>query len=668
MAGELPGLGPSSWLTCLGIAVVPAAVATAAAGAYLNAKFKLSNDFAFLSSFATAQRNFEKRRQANRANIFYKLEEHATNPKIANEIFLIYEGKSWTFKQYYDTVLRYAGWLHKTHNVVSGEIVALDFMNCPAFLFLTLAIWSLGASPAFINCNLTSRPLIHSVRVSTARLCILDPDLESKALTDETRQAFLAPNFRNNAFPLEIVVLGEGLQKSLDYFPLYRAPDVARNIDKPSSLAALMYTSGTTGLPKAAIVPWTRMGVGGDMCAGILGLRSVTHKTPDRFYTVMPLYHTTAFTLGFNPCLQSATTVVIGRKFSVSKFWAEVKTSNVTVIQYVGETLRYLLAVPPSPEDKYHNVRMAFGNGLRPDVWKKFKARFGIETIAEVYGATEGVAATWNINRNDFTDGAIGSYGKITELMTRRTQAIVKVDWNVEKPYRNPSTGLCEAVPRGEVGELLFALDPAEIESRFTGYLNNEEASNSKVVRDVLKKGDAYFRTGDVVRFDKDGRLWFSDRIGDTFRWKSENVSTAEVGEVMGHHRAVHEANVYGVKVPGHEGRAGCVAILLHESALQDGAGGVDIKPDVLVSLASHATNSLPRYAVPLFLRTVRELTITGNNKQQKTGLRNQGVDLRVMKEAKSTDKLYWLKPGSNGYIEFKEEDLKALDAGTVRL
>ncbi|KAK5943209.1 long-chain fatty acid transporter fat1 [Knufia obscura] len=651
-----------------GIAVVPAAIATAAAGAYLNAKFKISNDFAFLSGFATAQRRFEKRRQANKANLFYKLEEHATDPKIANKIFLIYEGKSWTFKQFYDTVLRYAGWLHKTHNVIAGEIVALDFMNCPAFLFLTLAVWSLGASPAFINHNLTSKPLIHSVKVSTARICIIDPDLESRALTNETKEAFLAPNFRNNAFPLEIVVLGEGLQKSLDYFPPYRAPDVARNVDNPASIAALMYTSGTTGLPKAAIVPWTRMSIGGDMCSRILGLRPVTHKKPDRFYTVMPLYHTTAFTLGFNPCLQSATTIVIGRKFSVSKFWTEVKTADVTVIQYVGETLRYLLAAPPSPEDRNHKVRMGFGNGLRPDVWKKFKSRFNVETIVEVYGATEGVAATWNINRNDFTDGAIGSYGKITELMIRKTQAIVKVDWEAEKPWRNPETGLCEAMPRGEVGELLFALDPAQVESKFTGYLNNKEATSSKIVRDVLKKGDAYFRTGDVVRFDKEGRLWFSDRIGDTFRWRSENVSTAEVGEVMGHHRAVHEANVYGVKVPGHEGRAGCVAIVLHDSALADGSGGVQIKDEVLESLATHATNSLPKYAVPLFIRAVKELAITGNNKQQKTGLRNQGVDLNAMKKVGSADKMYWLKPGSDRYVEFKEEDLKALDAGKVRL
>ena len=245
----------------------------------------MSQDLRFLSDFAIAQRDFERRRLAGKGNVFYRLEEHANNSKRSNEVFLIFEGKSWTFKQYYDTVLRYAGWLSGTHKVVAGEIVALDFLNCPAFLFLTLAIWSLGASPAFINHNLTSRPLIHSVRVSTARLLIVDPELELKVLTDETKESFGASNFRNNAFPLETIVLDEGLQKSLNYFPPYRAPDAARSIDKPSSIAALMYTSGTTGLPKAAIVPWGRMGIGGDLCSRLLGMRSVDKRNPDRFYT-----------------------------------------------------------------------------------------------------------------------------------------------------------------------------------------------------------------------------------------------------------------------------------------------------------------------------------------------------------------------------------------------
>lgn len=487
-----------------------------------------------------------------------------------------------------------------------------------------------------------------------------------KALTQDVQAAFDAPDFRNNAFPLEYTVIDEGLQKSLNYFPPYRAPDTVRLIDNPGSIANLMYTSGTTGLPKAAIQPWSRVAIGGALTARMLRLRTASRKNCDRFYTCMPLYHTTAFTLGFNACLQSATTIVIGRKFSASKFWSEVKDADVTVIQYVGETLRYLLAAPPTPDDKNHKVCMAWGNGLRPDVWTRFKARFGIETIAEVYGATEGVAATFNISNNDATNGAIASYGKITELMARKTSAIVLVDWETEKPWRDPKTGLCKQVDRGQAGELLFMLDPAAIQARFAGYLNNKEANDSKILRDVLKKGDAYFRTGDTVRFDKEkGALFFVDRIGDTYRWKSENVSTAEVSEVLGNHRAVIEANVYGVEVPGHEGRAGCVAIMLYDSALQ--ASGA-VKEDALESLATYTANSLPKYAVPLFLRVVKEMAMTGNNKQQKTTLRKEGIDLMSIEKAGSSDRLYWLKPGSNRYTEFRDTDLQSLEGRKVRL
>lgn len=177
-----------------------------------------------------------------------------------------------------------------------------------------------------------------------------------------------------------------------------------------------------------------------------------------------------------------------------------------------------------------------------------------------------------------------------------------------------------------------------------------------------------YFRCGDVVRRDSEGRLFFSDRVGDTFRWKSENVSTNEVGEVLGHHPALQEVNIYGVSLPQHEGRAGCAAILPEDSALQDVGKGVAVKPEVLQSLATYATNSLPKYAVPLFLRVVKEIPLTGNNKHQKVGLRKQGVDLNAIKEAGSSDKLYWLKPGEGRYVEFTNSDLKELEQGNVKL
>ena len=198
--------------------------------------------------------------------------------------------------------------------------------------------------------------------------------------------------------------------------------------------------------------------------------------------------------------------MVLGHKFSARNFWSEVRQSNATVIQYVGETLRYLLANPPSPLDTDNKVRLAFGNGLRPDVWDKFKERFDVETIAEFYSATEGTSGSWNYSSNSFASGAIGRNGLIAELLLGKELAVVKVDWETEQPWRNPKTGLCEKVPRGELGELLYAVDANNIEEKFSGYFKNQKANDSKIMRDAIKKGDAWFRTGDVVRWDSEGR------------------------------------------------------------------------------------------------------------------------------------------------------------------
>lgn len=355
---------------------------------------------------------------------------------------------------------------------------------------------------------------------------------------------------------------------------------------------------------------------------------------------------------------------VLGYKFSTKLFWPEVRASKATVIQYVGETCRYLLSAPPQIDpstgvnlDKKHHVRIAFGNGLRPDVWNRFKDRFGIETIGEFYAATESPSGCWNLSSNNFTAGAIGRNGFLSTLLLSPEIAIVELDWETETPRRFPENkNFCRRVPRGEPGELLYLVDAKNIQKKFQGYFGNSEASQVKILRNVLVRGDAWFRTGDIVRWDKEGRWYFCDRIGDTMRWKSENISTSEVSEALGAHPAVHEANVYGVELPNHDGRAGCAALVLDGEATQVTLDGV----------ATTARARLPKHAVPLFLRIVREMRATGNNKQQKHVLRRQGVEPERVREDGGGDRVFWLRDGS--YVAMNDGDWEDLKAGRVRL
>ncbi len=732
-----------SWQTA--IPVLPALAAAAAAVgslAYLNAQWSLNNDWRILTSLTWARIRQARLEKTDRINVFYSLEEFAKSAKTRDLPFLVYEGTTWSFQQTYDTVLGYAAWL-QSQGVRSKDIVALDFMNCPQFVFLWLALWSLGAVPAFINYNLTGKPLIHSIRVSTARLLIVDPEIKS-ALTPEveaeiTSRTFLSSttnsssssssssSSKNNnnssrnsssnssSIPkptsrLKIVHFTSDLQSSLTHQPAYRAPDSARSKTLPRDLAILIYTSGTTGLPKPAICSWNKLHIGGAYVASWMGLRPATSKMPDRFYCSMPLYHSSGSVLGLTNCLMNGTTFVLGHRFSPSKTWKEIRDSDATVLQYVGETCRYLLSAPPEPDpdiptknlDQKHKIRIAFGNGLRPDVWDRFKRRFGIATVAEFYAATEGTSGAWNYSSNSFAAGAVGRTGLIVGMLVGKEICIVQLDYESEMPSRDPKTGLCVVLPRGKSGELLCALNPRDIKDTFQGYFGDESASQKKVLRDVVSKGDAWFRTGDVMRWDAEGRWWFVDRIGDTYRWKGENVSTAEVSEVIGLFNSaaagkavvMEEVNVYGVKIPGLEmdGRAGCAAMVLRKNdhnhnhnhnQTQKSELSNKEKETLMADLASYLTNSLPKYSVPIFIRLVCQMARTGNMKQQKHVLRGEGVDLEIV-EAKHGEEIWWLKmlarhpngrPGGgdgagNGqrYVRFTRADLDALKTGKLRL
>lgn len=256
-------------------------------------------------------------------------------------------------------------------------------------------------------------------------------------------------------------------------------------------------------------------------------------------------------------------TLCIGKRFSTSKFWEEVRDSKATYITYVGETARYLLAAPPSPLDKAHNVRCMYGNGLRPDVWIKFRERFGVPEVWEFFNSSEGVFAMLNHSRGDYLAGAVGHHGAIVRFLTRNTMVPVLIDQDTGAIARDPKTGFAIRQSYEEGGEMIVAI---EDEAVFAGYFKNPAATKKKFERDLFKKGDLWYRSGDALRRTPDGRWYFLDRLGDTFRWKGENVSTAEVAEVLGRYPGVVEANVYGVALPSHDGRAGCAAVYIDPS------------------------------------------------------------------------------------------------------
>ncbi|EFQ31927.1 AMP-binding enzyme [Colletotrichum graminicola M1.001] len=620
---------------------VPAAVA---AYSYLSARISLWYDKQLLSYALPATLSAMWREHTDRLNGFYVLERAALNKSTANRTFIIFEGKTYTYRETYDQVLMYGTWLRERFGVKPKDIVAINFQNSDVFIFLWLGLWSIGAKPAFINYNLTGKPLAHCAKAAKTKLMLIDPNVVANVGEDVRRELDT----------VQFVVLDDALHREINATEPRRAPDSDRSESQYQNLAILIYTSGTTGMPKPAIVSWGKCIVG-----GVLTSRFTGNSSTEVFYTAMPLYHSSAALLGFLNVLEANGAICIGRKFSTKVFWEEVRSSGATIIQYVGETCRYLLAAPPQIDpltgenlDKKHRVRVAFGNGLRPDVWNKFKDRFGIDTIAEFYAATEGSFGTWNLSRNDFAKGAVGRNGMLYSLILGFDVALAQMDENNEAPLRDKKTGMCKPAKPGEPGELIFRLSPNDLNRRFQGYYGNPDATKAKIMRDVFSKGDAWFRTGDVVRWDCEGRLYFSDRIGDTFRWKSENVSTQEVGEAVGSHPAVQEANVYGVELPNHDGRAGCAAVVLH------------CKPsdEVMKSIAKHVKESLPKYALPLFLRVIppHAMQRTGTNKQQKHDLRAQGVKPGIPGD------VYWLK--NDTYVPFSKRDWDELNGGRVRL
>jgi fatty-acyl-CoA synthase len=404
--------------------------------------------------------------------------------------------------------------------------------------------------------------------------------------------------------------------------------------------ALYIYTSGTTGMPKAANINHYRVLLASGAFAGVMDT-----KSSDRMYDCLPMYHTTGGVVATGALLLNGGSVVLKEKFSAREFWDDVVRYECTLFQYIGELCRYLVNSPPGANETRHRIRLACGNGLRPDLWAAFKTRFRIPLILEFYGATEG-----NVNIFNF-EGKEGAVGRVPWFVAHRFPiAVVRFDVEKQEPVRD-ANGLCIRCAPNEPGEVIGLIlnDASRPGNRFEGYAASAQNEN-KILRNVFKTGDAWFRTGDLMRQDEEGYFYFVDRIGDTFRWKGENVSTTEVAEAINGFPGIKDANVYGVAVAGREGRAGMAAIVC--------SGPCD-----LPALHAHLVANLPEYARPVFLRIQGEIDVTATFKQRKVDLVKEGFNPATVR-----DPLYFNDPQARAFVRLDPVLHQWIEKGQVRV
>ena len=498
-------------------------------------------------------------------------------------------------------------------NIRKGDTVCLLLPNCPDYLAIWLGITAIGGIVALLNTNLKGEALGHCIAVA-APTHIIAAECWSSDLTTTA----------------QLWHYGEAFARLLEGFsgePLVHDRDVTLN-----DRALLIYTSGTTGLPKAAHVSHRRVMSWTHWFAGMTGA-----GPDDRLYNCLPMYHSVGGVVASGAVLLGGGAVILREKFSARAFWRDVADSGATIFQYIGELCRYLLA--GESEVPEHRLRLAVGNGLSGDVWEVFQNRFAIPQILEFYAATEGNFSLYNV------EGKVGAIGRIPPFLAHRfATALVTFDDATGLPARG-ADGFCIPVSRGESGEAIGKI--AGGAARFEGY-TDADATQKKILHDVFRPGDAWVRSGDLMRQDAQGFFYFVDRIGDTFRWKGENVSTTEVAAAAASAPGVACATIYGVTVAGHAGRCGMAALEV--------APGFD-----LACFRAHCAAALPAYARPVFVRLVESLAVTETFKPKKQALAQEGFD-----PARMGDPLY--ADLGNGYVPLNAELYARINSGLIRL
>lgn len=567
-------------------------------------------------------------------NDSYAAQVERNAERFGDRTAIVFEGKQISWRGFNALANQYAH-AFKEQGLVRGDTVSVMMDNRIEFLAVVVALNKLGVTGALINTNLTHRPLAHCIEITDSKKCIFGEEVAS-AIAEVKADLSLA---EGNDF-LFVPDSGEkapgnwahDLEAMRQTAPSDNPPET--NQTTLGENALYIFTSGTTGLPKAAVLSNRRYLATGAMSAAA-GLKCTEQ---DRLYVCLPLYHGTGLIVGVGAAFNSGASLFIRRRFSASNFLNEVREHRCTGLVYIGELCRYLTNSPAKPDDHENPLVSMIGNGMRPDVWMNFKNRYGVKRITEFYGASEGNVSFANLMNKDCTIG-----------MTANKVALVKYDIDADEIVLD-NNGRCIEVEPGEPGLLLGHISET---ATFEGY-TDKEATERKVVRNALEEGDAWFNSGDLIKQIDVGfslgypHYQFVDRVGDTFRWKSENVSTNEVGEIINNHSQVKFCNVYGVEVPQTDGRAGMVAITLND--------GETFNPE---SFAQYVCEELPAYSRPVFVRIQPDIDVTGTFKMLKGNLRKEAYNL-----AEVDDPIYVMKPHSNTYTRLDHTYSASIKSG----
>jgi fatty-acyl-CoA synthase len=527
---------------------------------------------------------------------------------------------------------RVAHWA-RAQGLEPGDTVGLFVPNCWQYIAIWFGLSKVGVVTSLLNTQLAGRSLAHCISIGDTKHIIVAEELSAQYISAEQEGELEAKAWRLEGAADWGADFAAALAEQSDARP----DRSVRESVEPSHAVLKMFTSGTTGLPKAALMTHIRA----LYYLNTFALISKSRET-DRMMMVLPLYHATGGLCGVGCALSYGGALILRPKFSASSFWPDVQRHKATLFMYVGELCRFLVNSPSVPEEQNHTLRCAIGNGMRRDVWDSFQARFNVPDIVEFYGSTEGNVGLVNAMNQPGAVGRVPSY-----LKHRFNIDLVKFDMDAEAPVRGEN-GHCIRCEPGEVGEAIGRIDPEDARFRFDGY-GSKEDTEKKILRDVYEPGDAWFRTGDLMSRDALGYYYFVDRVGDTFRWKSENVATGEVAEALSF-EGIEQANVYGVEVEGYGGRAGMAALVAQAQ--------IDLE-----QLREHIHKSLPTFARPLFLRLQEVGDTTGTFKLRKVDLVKEGFDPK-----KIADPLYFDHPTIGKYVRLTAELYEQIVGGKVRV